>query len=373
MDNRSYVVVFSVSPAVKFPSGIDQMIHHLRWGDRTAEIIISKIERPDISGVPFEVGWRMRVSLESEDIDRAISDAADWVDLVIGMTTLSTGVGIPQIKEELVYENTENQTERKFMQFLHTDFPAPSRREITLRPLEDLLGKTAELNSEKRKRIFRAIKWYRVGILSNDVFEQFCCFWFGFESLNPLLQEHFEVKSNPTTCPKCKHKWYPFPTVSGIKNFIHSMDSDGIQIYKKAHDLRIGIVHGKESLSRQISLARELTPKLAQLLTQAIGLLLGIEELIENPKDILKPSLPLKFALEGKLVGGENGALGFNGEDPYLEIEDIEIKPKVGSDGRVFVTFAYNGKTRIGPDVELSIFAQRVYGQEVRVESSSFE
>ena len=98
------------------------------------------------------------------------------------------------------------------------------------------------------ERVARAVRWYRLGTGTTDIFDRFNAYWIGLESLNKPLQEALEVDDDPTTCPHCQQPFISTPTVSGIRHFISRYFADEPKLYKRMRDLRISIMHSKTGL-----------------------------------------------------------------------------------------------------------------------------
>ena len=153
-------------------------------------------------------------------------------------------------REEIAYELTPNKSEREFLQVFY-DIPikSPSRRQIDPKLLTDFIDKEMKMKTPFLEHVQRAIRWYRLGAMQVDLYDQFNCFWIGLEALNPILQQQLSVKEEATiTCPECKHQWTKEITVSGIKTFVQSKIEDGPNIYKKIHQLRNSIMHKHKTI-----------------------------------------------------------------------------------------------------------------------------
>lgn len=96
--------------------------------------------------------------------------------------------------------------------------------------LIDFIDKQSELERPFAEHVARATRWYRLGAMVTDIFDQFSCFWIGLEALNPLLQQKLSVKDDPVVCLKCKHGWTATPTVSGIRAFVQDKMKEGTYI-----------------------------------------------------------------------------------------------------------------------------------------------
>jgi len=200
-----------------------------------------------------------------------------------------------------------------------------------------------------------------MGTLAFDVFDKFNCFWIGLEALNPILQEKFSIGDDPALCPACKHKWIATPTVSGIRTFVQSEISDGAKSYRRLHNLRINIFHGKRELQKLRKEASNLVPKIAEVLFRAICFVLGVEELDRMSYKGILAQVPFRIELEATLIGGDPDSLGSEGQDPFFEPAHQILTPKPSATG---VTFEMDSAftARLNPKVKWRPREVRFYG-----------
>jgi hypothetical protein len=169
-----------------------------------------------------QLDWNF-VSNLMPQIYKTQSKIPSLADGVASFITMVTGVGIPIPKPMICYEISETSKEHDFMQvFDNIGFNDPSRKRLSPDKLLEKMGAYYKLSdAPASRRITRAIRWYRLGTGTTDVFEKFNAYWIGLEALNPLLQTKLGVDDDKTTCSKCGHEWTPTPTVSGMRVFAH--------------------------------------------------------------------------------------------------------------------------------------------------------
>lgn len=316
---KEYTVLFSLKPAVRLPREIENVVLNFDEPENPKRIIISKIEEK-WSGYTIQSGLRLRVFLKAKNLKNAVEEAKSFADGIISFITLITGVGLDIPTEELAYEITPKIEERDFLQVFYDPIPMPiSRRTLNCQLLISLIDKVIKLNPKERDRIGRAMQWYRMGSMTPNIFDKFICFWIGLESLNPIFQEKFSVKDDPTNCPHCGYKWVSTPTVSGLRTFIQTKIPEGKKLYRRIHDLRVNLMHSKKRLDILHKEASDLVPKIAEILFRAICFLLGIAEWDKIPYKKIMEKVPLRIELEATLIGGEASSLGPKGCDPFFE------------------------------------------------------
>lgn len=315
---KEYTVVFSLKPAVKLPSALENIILNFESEKDPRKIVISKIEE-NVTGASIQSGLLFRVFIRAENLKEAVNEAKSFADGIVSFITLVTGIGLDIPLEELAYEITPTVEEREFIQFFHDPLHMTvSRRTLDHQLLTLLIDMTMKLKPDDRERVGRAIQWYRIGSMTPNVFDKFNCFWIGLEALNPILQEKFSVGNDPIKCPKCEYEWVPTPTVSGIRTFIQTNIPEGRELYRRFHNLRVDLVHSRKGLGTLRKEVVDLVPRISEVLFRAICFLLGIAEWDKIPYKGILEKVPLRIELEAVLVGGDPKSLGPEGRDSFL-------------------------------------------------------
>jgi hypothetical protein len=273
---KEYTVLFSLKPAVRLPPEIESICLNFEEPENPKRIVISKIEETSF-GYKIQSGIYLRVFIRAENLKEAINEAKSLTDEVTSFITLITGVSLDIPIEKLAYEVTSEVEERDFLQVFYNPIPTSiSRRTLNHDILLSLIDKFIQVKPNEKDHIARAIQWYRIGSLTPNIFDKFICFWIGLETLNPIFQERFSVKNDPTTCPSCGYQWISTRTVSGLRTFIQTKIPEGKEIYRRIHDLRVTLIHSIERLSTLHKEVSELVPRVAEILFRAICFLLEI-------------------------------------------------------------------------------------------------
>jgi hypothetical protein len=353
-----YKVIFFLKPAVRLPSEINVIDLTFEESKGKKRLIISRIE-DIVSGVKIDSGLRFTVLLEAGSLKEGIEEAKSFVDGIVSFITLDTGVGLEIPSEQIAYDVSPDIAERDFMQVYRDPLGiVMSRRTLNEKTFDLLLDKALKLEPKENGSIARASRWYRLGTMTPDVFDRFNCFWIGLEALNPVLQERFAIKDDEISCPKCRYRWSPTPTISGIRTFVQNKIDSGKSLYSRFRDLRINVMHAKKSLYELDKEALELTPKIAEVLFRAICFLLKIEEWNQLPyRSILRPG-SVRIELETTLIGGKPSSLGQEGKEPFFE-QKHEIK-KI--DPPADFTIRSNFTARINPEIKWRKKEVRFYG-----------
>jgi hypothetical protein len=359
---KPFAVVLSLKPAVRLPAKLGTLTLNFAEPDGLKQVFITKIE-DNLKGTVIQTGLRFRVSLSAENIRKAIDSAKALADGIVSFLTMMTGRGMDIPKEEIAYELTPEAKEREFLQVFY-DPPVilPSRRQVDPQRLIDFIDRQLKLQPLFSERVARAIRWYRLGAMVTDIFDQFNCFWIGLEALNPLLQQKLSAKDDPVVCPKCGHNWVGTPTVSGIRSFIQDKIKEGKLVYKKIRGLRIDIMHSRMKLKELQSLVSEYAPMTGEVLFRAICYVSGFDEWETIPHGAILKEFPLRGELQCLLIGGDPSSLGVDGEDPHFQLVHDFKELKSNEEGSVTYTVSTSLTAKIGPNVQFRPQEIRLYG-----------
>lgn len=358
---KKYLVTFAIKPAVCVDSQIQKIDFTFNEPDGTKRVIISKIEE-EIGQQKIQTGLFLRVFLDAHSVNEAKEKAKSFVDGVVSFITLVSGVGLQVPLENLAYEVTQEADKRDFLQVFYDILKVQySRRRLDHALLTKIIDNTLKLDSLSYYGVARAIRWYRMGALTFDIFDKFNCFWIGLEALNSVLQRKLSVGNDPIRCPKCGHEWVATTTLSGVRTFMHKLQ-DGHQLYRRCHDLRVAIMHSTRQLSEILSEAKELAPKMAEALFRAICFVIDMENWnILSYKPVLE-NVPMRIEIEGYLVGGDADSLGPDGEDPHLEPSHDLPLVKIEGDGSITFEGQSKFNLHISPFVKFEGKEIRFYG-----------
>lgn len=361
---KPFVVIFGLKPAVGIERKINNFDFTFNEFDGAKRVIIMRLEEK-INNQLVQTGLLFRVYIQAENVNHARDRAKGFVDGVIGLLTFATNVGLSIPKEILAYELTPNTEEREFLQIFHD--PANitvSRRMINHDFFIRFTDRIYKQGEATYHNIARALRWYRMGILTFDIFDKFTCFWIGLEALNPLLQEKLGAshESKKVKCAKCGNEWVVSnPTVSGIKCFVNDKMQNP-PLYKSFHELRVKLLHSTCELGKIGQEINELTPKLAETLFRAVCFVLDFEDWVSLPYKEILESVPLRLEVEGRLLGDYSGNLGFDGRDPHLEPSHKLVDFKVEGNGLLTFTNTSDFRIMIDPFKSFHLSEIRMYG-----------
>jgi hypothetical protein len=362
---KPFVVVLVAKPAVRLPKGLAVFELNFQEPSGTKKVQVTKIEE-DVSGTLIQTGLRFKVFLDAQNAKDAVNSSKALIDGIISFMTLITGKSMEIPKEEIAYEIRAGVEKREFLQtYYDVPMKQPSRRQIDPQTLINFIDRQLKLEARSlssAERVARAGRWYRLGTMVTDVFDQFNCFWIGLEALNPLLQQTLQVKDEPVLCPNCKHELPAPPTILGVKTFIQTKIAGGKDLYRDIRRLRNDVMHSTKQLHLLQNQVSIYTPKIGEVLFRAICFLLGFENWETMEHGAILREFPMRGELQGLLTGGDPSSLGINGQDPNFELSHQIKASKMEEDGSVTYVFDTNIKPNINPIVRFNISEIRMYG-----------
>jgi hypothetical protein len=359
---KPFVVILSVKPAVRLPKNLVTLELNFPEPSGLKKVIVTKIEE-EIAGTVIQTGLMFRVFLNAESIKEAVDSAKSLTDGIVSFMTLITGRGMEIPREEIAYELTPIAQERDFVQvFYDVPMKQPSRRQVDPQILINFIDEQSKLEKTLVEHIARAVRWYRLGAMVSDIFDQFNCFWIGLEALNPLLQQRLSVKDDPMICPMCKHQRIATPTISGIRAFIQDKMKETKNLYRNIRQLRIDIMHSTKELRSLRESVSIYTPKTGEVLFRAICFLLGFENWATIAHGAILREFPMRGELQGLLVGGDSSSLGPDGKDPHFEMHHKVKGSKQEESGSISYTVESSLTIHLNANVKFKPREIRLYG-----------
>lgn len=311
-------------------------------------------------------GWIIEVKLNEENIDKAIDRATELSEFFLSAFCFETGCEIYRSNIVLIYEITEVVEKRVFRQYFH-NLASSSAIQVTFPSLSEHVERIWSLETESRNRIYRAIRWFRKGIIGDDPLDQFLFFWHGLETLNSPLAKRFDceksiIKEIERQCKACGQKYTDIVTTKGGIEAL--FDDIGIEepIRKKINKMRNGITHGFKDLSELYLIAIELLPTIAEILHCGIAKVLDIS--FEKPLfDNLKRVAPTKIGdchyRECTLNEKDVSKLGIEGYYPFFTCEANTVPIEKG--------FEIRSKIQPHINCEYTAYALGVSGKNVKI------
>ena len=283
-------------------------------------------------------GWIIEVKLSAENIDDAISQASEISEFFLSAFCFESGCESYPSNIILSYEITEAVEKRIFRQYFRNLSFRSSPTQIAFSSFFEHSEKILSFKTDHKNRIYRALRWFRKGIMSDDPIDQFLFFWHGLETLNSPLAEHFECDKNITKeierqCKKCGQKYMDhISTLGGIEALYDNIKIDRAK-RTKIKDMRNGISHGFKNLSELYGDAIELLPTMAKILHIGITKILGIS-FEQSHYDGLERVAPIKLGelmkIDFFLNENDISKLALDDYYPFFIYEDSTISKEGG-------------------------------------------
>lgn len=308
---NEYRIVLAVRPAValekpitfKFPEALIVMRNELR---------------PETGAA---IGIICRASTHDDSLQQAIAKVERITDGVMSLLSYLGYVGLPPPRVFRGYEITPGKKSGEFIEITR-DLPTDtvSFRQIELTHMNKVNEKLRRTGQDSILRIFRALHWYRSGVLAFDIVDKFTSFWIGLETLNPLLREKYNLTIEKVKCPSecskcgtpCQHE--TVPTQNGVRQLIRELFP---KQWGKIRNLRVDIIHSKESFSSILPRVKEHLPQVEGALAHALDSIFEIEKRESQPGVSLADSTPLL----AKMIFVVRG--------PDLALLDAKIEPEL--------------------------------------------
>jgi len=361
---KSFVVFFILRPAVRIEKKTKSFDFTFKKYDGDKRVIITPIEEK-IDDQTVQTGLLFKAYVTAENINRAREQSKAFVDGVVGFLAFTTGVALSIPNEVLAYEITPSITEREFLQVFYN--PANltlSRRIIDQDFLKRLIEQFSKQGNESNRNMARALRWYRMATLTIDPFDKFGCFWTGLEALNPLLREKLGVTKEIKKI-RCKNCGCEIPlekqTVSGIKRFV-SENMQNPELFKRLSAFRVYIVHSIRELSKMGEEAKELTPKLTEVLFRAICFVLDFKDWNSRKVSETLENITFRLEFEGNLIGDYSGGLGYDGNDPHIVLNQSSVKVLMDDKGEITFENKLEFIDKIAPFTGFRGYELRIYG-----------
>lgn len=361
---KRYLVLLSTKTSLRFIP--EEAIYSFNIDKTTISFQRIKDEHDrTISGDDY--GWMIEVKLDAENIDEAIDRALELSEFFLSAFCLETGTEIYPSNRILAYDITEVVEKRVFRQYFRNLPYSSSPTQVTFSSFNEQAYRIFTLESEYRNRIYRAIRWFRKGILGNDPIDQFIFFWHGLETLNSPLAKFFGCEKSiekeiEIKCPVCGEKYKNTITTKGGIEALY--DDIGIEVTtrKKINEVRNAISHGFENLSEIYAIALELLPSMAEISHHGIAKVLDMsfdDSLYENLKRVA-PIKPGDFNyIESYINEQKLSEIGVGGYYPFYTHESNVIPTDKG--------FEIQSKFQSHVGCESTIYATGTSGKNINI------
>jgi len=302
---RSFKVFFDIndsgfSIAEPYTDKIGEL--KINYKDNSNWALISLIDSKDIlEGVFIHRGLKAIIDVYAESMSEAIDMARIRIEGFLTMLTLVTNATVGEAQLMLGYETTYEAISTEYIQieYLYSDLFKKKRAFDKIR-LDKLGDKLLKNNN---KRISRAVRWYRKGLIETDPLDRFMSYWVGLENLNKVLSTLLGENAETRNCTACGEP-YEVPIAKGIRSLFEKFSTNGLNDFKLCRDLRVDLQHGSGDLETAINKVNECSElcRIALLKAIFLSLDLNLNEIDSYPKPIYNIHQPyVEFRGEYKI------------------------------------------------------------------------
>jgi hypothetical protein len=281
-----------------------------------------------------EGGLRLEATLETTDIDSAVTIAELAMDRVAPLFAFSSSAEIPVAQIELAYDSTPGALRGDLIRFGYDGVPESRIRKIFTSKLLPFFADLADLPPSRRSPIERALWWYNLALTQESLANRFSMLWVALECLKNQLATRFTESSlQPALCPECKNQLrcsscaHDLPprkrANAGIAKLFATIPEGGARGFRRASDLRNAIEHGGRTYAEGEEDARLLMPMMEAAIPRGIARLLGYTT--EHEESLIQPLVPVQprrqIAARFNFERSSNTQLGLKGFHPRIELK----------------------------------------------------
>ncbi|NLN49102.1 MAG: hypothetical protein GX154_08515 [Clostridiales bacterium] len=325
--------------------------------------MITLIDRKDTEeGVPIHRGLKAIVDISADSMDKAINMARQRVDGILTMLTVVTNATVGEAQLQLGYETSNNATSTEYIQveYLCSDH-FKRKRVFDNDKFKNLVEKILK---NSNKRISRAIRWYRKGLIETDPLDRFMSYWLGLENLDKTLGEMLGENIEKRNCVSCGEP-YEVPSAKGVRSLFEKHSINGVKDFKRCRNLRVDLQHGAGDLETAMFQVSECSELCRIILLKGIylALSLDVKEVQEGPEPIYNIHQPrIEFRGQYKIPPKDLPTI------PLILIKNENIKATIVDGKRVF-SFVDNIDSNINADMTIQMTFVTEKGVEANLEN----
>ena len=247
-----------------------------------SEIVIRDQKEESTDGTIFHRGLKAKIDISGDNIESASEQVRDQLQAILSMATFQSNATVKDIYLELGYEITPDSETTEFLQVEYWKGDLlKKKRSLDIQILSVLIRK---ISQNQEKRISRAGRWYRKGLMEEDPFDRFSSFWVGLENLNKPLMTLLGEEPETRNCSSCSTP-YEVPIAKGIRAIFKKYSNNGLEDFKLCRNLRVDLQHGTGDLSLALKQVGESAELCRKMLRIGIYLLLGLNKVEDFSED----------------------------------------------------------------------------------------
>lgn len=287
---------------VRFSSGSNlEMNHRFNFEERDFFVSICENKEYSQENPNYPSQLLIDVIIDAENVHDAIDRGKRAAETILGMVSCSVSCFADLCQFDRAIDFSDGIADRTFIQNVYGNYNVSVKRE--LKPdiytiFHNRLDKARNnFSDETINEISRSFRWYRKGLIEQELFDQYINFWTGLESIKKQLNVKYcnGKKSIIRKCPKCGYK-YEVPSSEGIKHLLQTKLGYQKNIWKELRENRTAITHGFRPLDK-------ISPETARLLPYLQkALLYGLLDLLEFDEEEKQKFLRMPYYYTGRPV-----------------------------------------------------------------------
>lgn len=263
------------------------------------------------------------VIIEGETLYDVIDKGKRVAETILGMISCSVSCFTDLCQFDRAINFSDGINDREFVQNIYYNYNISLKRE--LKPeIFSIFHKKLVIARKKESqnyinKISRSFRWYRKGLIEQELFDQFINFWTGLECIKDLLNAKYSNKTKVylRKCPNCGFE-YEVPSSEGIKYLLTTKLGFPDQIWRELRETRTSIIHGYRPLN-------EISPKAIRLLPfLQRALLFGLLDLLEFTEEEKQKLLRVPYYYTGR----QNFQISCTFKQVDKKLIDIDNFPK---------------------------------------------
>jgi len=305
----------------------------LSWKNQVDNLVV-EISNCDSKSSDESAVLAARLIFDAESLEVAIDSAKDKIVEVLNCLSYATNRRFAYLSFLKVIDWSPGLKERDAILFHMSPFDDRCEPALTA----DIAQTVAQLmNANRSQELSTALRWYRLGIGSPDLNDQFAYFW---RSLEIAAQKIKTPEKIPSKCPHCHGALYcpqckdtplhrPYPG-DAIRQLIYRIDPANVdEVFDTLQKIRHTLMHGKtiDSIAHDLPCTSgQAIEKLARVTWTALAFIFDKSTLDNDtqltfgvPDQVVRGSLVARFHVN---VGMKNG----DPTNPHIEdFPSVEI------------------------------------------------